>query len=258
MVLKLKYSDIMKRLNLFGLLVIGACAFQACKSPEGRAGNSDSTQTDSSATASSTTDTSAANVNKRGTAGTGEGEMGTGNTGSTTAESDMGTDNSSSPDKKDSSKKGMSSNITNESKVSSDEANFMKKAALGGMMEVDLGQIALKSTNPKVKAFAQQMVTDHTKANNELKALAAKSGILLPTAYPEEDKAHMDMMKKMTGAEFDKHYIGMMVTGHEKTVALFKTASSSRSKPVSDFAKKTLPVITGHYEKAKAIQAELK
>lgn len=243
----------MKRLNLFGLLVIGACAFQACKSPESRAGNSDSTKTDSSAA-----DTSAANVNKRGTAGTGTGEMGTGSTGSTTSESNMGTDNSSSPDKKDSSKKGTSSNITNESKVSSDEANFMKKAALGGMMEVDLGKIAVKSTNPKVKAFAQQMVTDHTKANNELKALAAKSGILLPTAYPEEDKAHMDMMKKMTGAEFDKHYIGMMVTDHEKTVALFKTASSSRSKPVSDFAKKTLPVITGHYEKAKAIQAELK
>lgn len=147
---------------------------------------------------------------------------------------------------------------TNQSKVDSDEAAFMKKAAIGGMMEVDLGKIAQKSTNPKVKAFAEQMVTDHTKANNELKALAAKSGIVLPSEYPAEEKSHMDMMKEMTGTGFDEHYIDMMVTDHDKTVALFKSAESFADKGVSDFAKKTLPVITGHFEKAKSIKAALK
>ena len=125
-------------------------------------------------------------------------------------------------------------------------------------MEVDLGKVAKKSTNPKVKAFAEQMVTDHSKANAELKTLAAKSGIVLPSAYPAEEKAHMDMMAKMTGAAFDKHYIDMMVTNHDKTIALFNAAASSQDKGVSDFAKKTIPVITGHFEKAKVIQAELK
>ena len=151
-----------------------------------------------------------------------------------------------------------SSNITNETKVDGDEADFMKKAAAGGMMEVELGKIALKSTNPKVKAFAEQMVKDHTQANNELKALATGSKIVLPARLPAEDQAHMDMMKKMTGGDFDKHYIGMMVTDHDQTVALFKTATTYQDKAVSDFAKKTLPVITGHGEKAKVLQAELK
>jgi len=206
----------MKTLNLFGLLVIGVCTFQSCKSPESRGSGADSSATDSAGADSS---------------------------GMTMAGG---------------SKDSMPKDVTNQSKVDTEEAAFMKKAAVGGMMEVDLGKIAQKSTNPKVKAFADQMVNDHTKANTELKALAAKSGIVLPAEYPEEEKAHMDMMKTMTGAAFDKHYIAMMVTDHDKTVALFKGAETSQDKGVSDFVKKTLPVITAHFEKAKAIQAELK
>lgn len=150
------------------------------------------------------------------------------------------------------------SDPTNQSKVDGDEATFMKAAALGGMMEVDLGQIAQKSTNPDVKAFAEEMVKDHSKANAELKTLAEKEKIILPVAFPAEDKAHMDMMKTMTGTAFDHHYIDMMVTDHDKTIALFKSAAASQTKEVSEFAKKMLPVITGHFEKAKAIQAKLK
>lgn len=150
------------------------------------------------------------------------------------------------------------SDPTNQSKVDGDVATFMEKAALGGMMEVDLGKIAQKSTNPEVKAFAEEMVKDHAKANAELKAIAEKDKIILPSAFPAEDKAHMDMMKTMTGTAFDHHYIDMMVTDHDKTITLFKGAAVSTSKEVSDFAKKMLPIITGHYEKAKAIQAKMK
>jgi putative membrane protein len=162
--------------------------------------------------------------------------------------------------KSDSSKMGATtpSDPTNQSKVDGDEATFMKSAALGGMMEVDLGQIAQKSTNPDVKAFAEEMVKDHSKGNAELKVLAEKEKIILPTAFPAEDKAHMDMMKTMTGTAFDHHYIDMMVTDHDKTIALFKSAAASQTKEVSEFAKKMLPIITGHFEKAKAIQAKLK
>lgn len=162
--------------------------------------------------------------------------------------------------KSDSSKMSgtMPSDPTNQSKVDGDEATFMKAAALGGMMEVELGQVAQKSTNPDVKAFAEEMVKDHSKANAELKTLAEKEKIILPTTFPAEDKAHMDMMKTMTGTAFDHHYIDMMVTDHDKTIALFKSAAASQTKEVSEFAKKTLPVINGHFEKAKAIQAKLK
>jgi putative membrane protein len=218
----------MKTLNLFGLLIAGACTLQACHSPESRAGKGDSSAMGDSAK----TDTTGGAV-------------------------PLG----SSP-KDDSTKAGgmatKTGDVTHMSGVDGDEAAFMKKAAIGGMMEVEAGRIALKSTNPKVKAFAAQMVADHSKANAELKALALKKEILLPAEFPAEDKAHMDAMKKMTGADFDKHYIDMMVTDHDKTIALFKTGSNAQDKEVKDFANKTIPVITGHFEKAKAIQAGMK
>jgi len=147
---------------------------------------------------------------------------------------------------------------TNESHVNSDDATFMKTAALGGMMEVELGKVAQKSTNPQVKAFAAQMVADHTKANNELKALAYKTEILLPTAYHADEAEHIKKMKSLTGAEFDKHYIGMMVDDHSKTIALFRSGTETTSKDLKKFATATLLVLEGHYAKAKAIQATLK
>lgn len=230
----------MKKLSLLGLLVVGACVFQACHSPESRATKGDTAQTDTGSKTGTSTG-----------ADNGASSSPASSTESTQTESSAANDSSSK-------KETTSRNITNESKVSSDAAGFMKTAAIGGMMEVELGKIALKSTNPKVKAFAEQMVKDHSKANDELKALAVKSGIILPAEYPADDKAHVDMMKKMTGAAFDKHYVDMMVTDHEKTIALFKTGARSREKEVSDFAKKTLPVIEGHFEKAKAIQSSIK
>jgi putative membrane protein len=147
---------------------------------------------------------------------------------------------------------------TNESHVEADDAAFLKTAAMGGMMEVELGKIAQKSTNPKVKAFAAMMITDHTRANKELQRVAAKVEIILPTEYFDEDKKHMQEMKSLRGAAFDKHYIDMMVNDHAKTVSLFKQATETRSDDVKNFATATLPVLDKHFKEAVALQKEVK
>ncbi|WP_158795498.1 DUF4142 domain-containing protein [Pedobacter sp. L105] len=147
---------------------------------------------------------------------------------------------------------------TNQAHVTTEDANFMDKAAFGGMMEVDVAKIAVQSANPKVKAFAEQMITDHTKANNELKALAYQKGIILPDVYNAEQKEEMAKMKAMSGADFDKHYIDMMVKDHSETIELFEKGEKSLSIDVTEFAENTLPVIDGHYKLAKEIQSSLK
>jgi putative membrane protein len=132
---------------------------------------------------------------------------------------------------------------------------FMEQAAIGGMMEVEAGKLAeSQSTNAAVKDFAAMMIKDHTKANQELKAIAAKKTFTLPAALPPAEKTHMDEMKKMSGADFDKHYIGMMVTDHQKTVALFQAGGKNADAELSAFANKTLPVIQAHYKKATELQ----
>jgi putative membrane protein len=148
--------------------------------------------------------------------------------------------------------------VTQKSKVDGDGAAFMDTAAIGGMMEVDLGKLALeKSKNSKVREFAAQMVADHTKANTDLKALALKLEHILPAAYPAGVKAHMDAMNKLNGKQFDTRYMNMMASDHVKTLDLFRSASSLRSE-VRDFAAQTLPVLEKHQQMAKEIQGQLK
>lgn len=148
--------------------------------------------------------------------------------------------------------------VTHMSKVDGDGAAFMDTAAVGGMMEVDLGKLALeKSSNAQVKKFAAQMVADHTKANADLKAVAAKLEHLLPKTYPADVKTHMDEMKKLSGKMFDQHYMDMMVNDHVKTLNLFRSASSLRGE-IKDFAARTLPVLEKHHQMATQINASLK
>ncbi|MBG6235761.1 putative membrane protein [Pedobacter sp. CAN_A7] len=140
-----------------------------------------------------------------------------------------------------------------------DTASFMQKAAIGGMMEVELGKLAQeKASHPKVKEFGAMMVNDHTKANVELKKLAQSRDVTLPTGYPEKDKAHVEEMKKLTGDAFDKHYMKMMVDDHVKTIDLFKLAAKNSDINISKFAAKTLPVLQAHHKTAVGIQASLK
>jgi len=67
----------------------------------------------------------------------------------------------------------------------------------------------------------------------------------------------MDKLKKLHGAEFDKQYMDMMVTDHQKTLELFKNGQELANDTLMAFAKKTTPVIEGHYAKAKEIKANI-
>jgi putative membrane protein len=139
-------------------------------------------------------------------------------------------------------------------------ADFMMKAAQGGIAEVELGRMAMdKAQNAEVKRYAQTMVQDHTAANNELKAIATKKNMTPPTDTDAEHKAVMTRLQGLSGAEFDRAYMDAMVADHEKTVALFETgANTGTDADVKQFAAKTLPKLRMHLDMAKEIQGKLK
>ncbi len=144
---------------------------------------------------------------------------------------------------------------TDSSAVAEDDAEFAVEAANGGMAEVALSKIAEeKATDPKVKEFAAQMITDHSKANDELKTLAASKNITLPSAPNEEkQKAAADLGGK-SGSDFDEAYISQMKKDHEKTVKLFEDAQKEvKDAELKAFIDKTLPVIKAHAEHAKSL-----
>jgi len=146
-----------------------------------------------------------------------------------------------------------------ESGVDEAGATFLRKAAVGGIMEVEAAKIAAQNAkSAEVKEFAAKMLADHEKANAELKALAVSKKVITPDALPADEQIHLDSMKKMTGVAFDKHYMDMMVTDHEKTVALFKKGTENRDQSIKEWAANTLKVIESHNEMAQKIAAGLK
>jgi putative membrane protein len=131
---------------------------------------------------------------------------------------------------------------------------FAEKAAIGGMTEVEAGKIALqKSSNEKVKAFAQQLVADHTKAGEELKAAASQEGITVPTAIDAEHQAALDHLKGLSGAEFDAAFKDHMIEDHQKDIAMFEKESASGQTPLDTFAAKTLPTLKKHLKMAEEL-----
>lgn len=133
---------------------------------------------------------------------------------------------------------------------------FAVKAGAGGLMEVELGTLAQQvAKSARVKGFGAMMVKDHTKANTELMALASSKGITIPSTLPVDIQNHINEMKKLKGADFDKHYMSMMTDDHKETIDLFEKAS--KNAPDADlkaFATKTLPVLNLHLDSAKAIK----
>jgi len=137
---------------------------------------------------------------------------------------------------------------------------FMTEAAKGGMAEVELSRVATtKSQNAEVKKFANQMIQDHTNANTELKQLAGKKTVTLPTDLDAEHKALKDKLSGLSGAEFDREYVNAMVADHEKSVNLFKTqADGGTDADAKAFAAKTLPKLQAHLDMIKGMQGKMK
>jgi len=135
------------------------------------------------------------------------------------------------------------------------DKEFMVKAAQGGLGEVVLGRLAQShGSTAGAKRFGQQMVKDHSKANAELKQVAARQGVTLPAAPGPEEQAAKARLAGLSGTAFDKAYISDMVEDHEKDVADFKKEAATGKDPaVKAFAAKTLPTLQMHLQMARAL-----
>jgi len=137
--------------------------------------------------------------------------------------------------------------------VTGGDLAFMNDAAPGGMAEVELGKLAVKqAASNDVKQFAQKMIDDHSKAGEDLEALAAQKKVTLPPVVLPAHKQLIGKLSKMSGADFDKEYVKAMVEAHEKDVAAFENVSKTAADAdVKAFATKTLPTLKMHLEMIK-------
>jgi putative membrane protein len=145
------------------------------------------------------------------------------------------------------------------SAVAATDRAFAKEAAIGSMAEVDLGNLAKdKASSSDVKTFAERMVTDHSKANDELKQWADENHVTLPTQLDAKHKAMHDRLAKLSGDAFDKAYMRDMVSDHKADVAKFRSESkTAKNADLKAWAGKTLPTLEEHLKMAQDTAAKV-
>src|SRR5688572_20100802 len=142
--------------------------------------------------------------------------------------------------------------------MNAQDRNFLMDAAMGGMMEVELGRLAVQNgASDAVKQFGQRMVDDHSKANTELMSLATSKGVTLPTELDAKHREHVTKLSSRTGADFDREYSKMMLSDHNKDVSAFEKQSTKGADPdLKAFASRTLPTLQEHLQMAKALNGD--
>ncbi|HWP43713.1 MAG TPA: DUF4142 domain-containing protein [Blastocatellia bacterium] len=143
--------------------------------------------------------------------------------------------------------------------LSKQDSQFVTRAAMDNMAEVELGQLAVeRASNTEVKEFGQLMVDDHTKALNDIKGLATQKNVTVPTALDQKHQATKDRLSKLSGAEFDKAFMYQMVKDHEAAVKLFERQSNQgKDQALKEWAINTLPTLKNHLQMARDISAKL-
>lgn len=142
--------------------------------------------------------------------------------------------------------------------VNDKDKDFITETGKAGKAEVEVAQDAIQhATNPDVKAFAQKLVDDHTKANNDLAQLAASKGVTLPSEIEGKMKEAKERLMKLTGKNFDQAFVKQMADDHTHLIKEFEE-TSKRTDIDADLKKwidNSLPVLRDHLAKAKSLQS---
>ena len=139
-------------------------------------------------------------------------------------------------------------------KATSGDREFAKKAAVGGMLEVELGGLATqKGSTEAVRQFGQRMIDDHSKVNDRLKQIASQNGMTLPTSLDTKHRATVQRLSKLSGERFDQAYMKEMHKDHMQDVSEFEKISGNSSSSLKAFADETLPTLREHLASAQSM-----
>lgn len=133
-------------------------------------------------------------------------------------------------------------------------ADFVTEAAQSDMFELESSKLAASKAQGEVKAFADQMVKDHTKTTTELKPLAQKANAQLPADMASSQKSMLNKLNRLNGQDFTKQYMDDQVSAHKDAVSLFQRyGKGGDNKELAAWASKTLPTLQHHLDMAKKL-----
>jgi putative membrane protein len=143
-------------------------------------------------------------------------------------------------------------------KVSAATRDFVQKAAITDMFEIEVGKLAQeKSQNDDYKEFGEMLVSDHEETSDKLKSIAGDiGGLQLPQALDAAHKQKLQKLQGLSGAQFDSQFKTEQVQGHQQAIRLFENYAKVGDHPeLKQFAQQTLPDLREHLKQAQALPA---
>jgi putative membrane protein len=143
--------------------------------------------------------------------------------------------------------------------ISPSTPDFVKEVASSDTFEIESNKLAQEKGNAAEKAFASQMVADHTKTSTELEALVTSGKVKaeLPTALDSSHQSKLDKLKGKSGKDFSSEFDSMQASAHKDAVSLFERyAKGGDNAALKDWAGKTLPALKHHLEMAEKLDAK--
>lgn len=135
---------------------------------------------------------------------------------------------------------------------------FITKAIEGNLAEVAMGQLAQQNGNSDgVRNFGQQLVTDHSAANQKAISIAGSMGVTAPTEPNRKQKADYQKLSKLSGEAFDRQFAKHMVADHKKDIAEYRKEARAND-PAAGYASETLPTLQKHLELAQSLDRNSK
>jgi putative membrane protein len=140
--------------------------------------------------------------------------------------------------------------------LSAQDRDFAMKAAQGGMTEVEMGNLAQqRGASEQMKEYGRKLVQDHTRMNNDLKDIAGKENITLPTDISADQRRTIDRLSKLSGTQFDREFAKESVKDHRADIDEFrKEATSGDDQSLKNFASSNIPTLQDHLNMAESLE----
>ena len=148
---------------------------------------------------------------------------------------------------------------SDDKEVNEEDANFLARAADGRMADLQQGKLAAeKGTNDQIRNYGKLMMKDQQMLLAQIKLLAASKNVTLPDNVSNGKSDERTDLLKESGKSFDKKFVEVMVSDHERDIVFFEEATQSSDKKISQFAERYLALIEMHLEKIKDIGDQIK
>ncbi|MEJ1237379.1 DUF4142 domain-containing protein [Chryseolinea sp. T2] len=147
---------------------------------------------------------------------------------------------------------------SDDKEVNEEDANFLARVADGRMADLQQGKLASeKSANGLIRDYGKLMMKDQQMLLAQVKLLAATKNVTLPDNMSEGKSDERTDLVKESGKSFDKKFVDIMISEHERDISSFEEAAQSSDRKISQFAEKYLPLLESHLEKIKDIKDQM-